>query len=489
MRSFAGSLRDLFGKRSAKRRATRPAPRRLELERLEDRWVPTAPTPQLASAVSGIIFVDHNGTGVFGPGDATIGGVDVTLSTVGSGTYLGKSINASTVTASDGSFSFQNVPAGKYQISIGPIAGYLPGPAALGDVVEPSGVNLINLGVTAGPGTNNNIGVGGLDPNFINWSQFLTSTTSSAFDFAAAGTGKAAASVPFTTNTLGAVSLTTTSSADVIDLSADFSAPDITDTMVQLQTNFGNINLELFDTIAPQTVTNYLNYVTSGRYNNSIFERSTPISSGFGVLQGGSFTVPASGATALPSISDDPPINNEVDLPNTVGTISMAMPNSPNSATSGFFFNLTDNSNSLSPAGQAASGQDTGGFTVFGKVADAASMQVLNAMAAVPTISETIGGGTDTVPLQNYTPQNPNQFPADTTAANYLVVNNAVVLSQNEQLTYSAAVTGTTGIVNVSVTNERLTITPVATGTTTITVTATDQYGSTTQQSFSVTVS
>ena len=48
----------------------------------------------------------------------------------------------------------------------------------------------------------------------------------------------------------------------MIDLSGDFSAPDITDTTVQLpSTNFGNINLQLFDTTAPRTVANYLNYV------------------------------------------------------------------------------------------------------------------------------------------------------------------------------------------------------------------------------------
>jgi len=235
-------------------------------------------------------------------------------------------------------------------------------------------------------------------------------------------------------------------------------------------------------------VTNYLDYINSGSYNNAIFHRLTTVANtGFVVLQGGTFTVPTSNTqTALPTIPTSPPIDNEVNLPNTPGTISMALTSSPNSATDGFFFNITNNTNSLSPQAQPGNG----GFTVFGKIADAASQQVLNALVAVPTSSVTSTDSTQTfpnIPLQSGT--NVTAFPTNTTAANYEVINKAVVLSQNEKLTYSVTNSDTAGtIVTASVAHDQLTLTRVGPGTATITVTATDQYGSTAQTTFTVTV-
>ena len=42
---------------------------------------------------------------------------------------------------------------------------------------------------------------------------------------------------------------------------------------VALHTNFGTINIELDAENAPKTVANFLNYVRSGFYNNTIFHR------------------------------------------------------------------------------------------------------------------------------------------------------------------------------------------------------------------------
>ena len=41
--------------------------------------------------------------------------------------------------------------------------------------------------------------------------------------------------------------------------------------MVRLQTNYGVITLELDSEKAPETVQNFLNYVTSGFYDNTLF--------------------------------------------------------------------------------------------------------------------------------------------------------------------------------------------------------------------------
>ena len=50
-----------------------------------------------------------------------------------------------------------------------------------------------------------------------------------------------------------------------------------------MQTDLGAIDIELFDTVAPLTVANFLNYVNDGDYDGTFFHRSVP---GF-VVQGG----------------------------------------------------------------------------------------------------------------------------------------------------------------------------------------------------------
>src|SRR3989338_5688060 len=54
---------------------------------------------------------------------------------------------------------------------------------------------------------------------------------------------------------------------------------------VSMQTVLGEIDIEVFDTAAPLTVANFMNYVNSGAYNNSFIHRSVP---GF-IIQGGGY--------------------------------------------------------------------------------------------------------------------------------------------------------------------------------------------------------
>ncbi|TVQ60659.1 MAG: hypothetical protein EA378_11270 [Phycisphaerales bacterium] len=129
-------------------------------------------------------------------------------------------------------------------------------------------------------------------------------------------------------------------------------------TLVQVDTSFGTVFIELFDTITPVTVNNFLNYVNRGDYDGSFFHRLVP---GF-VLQGGGFTYDESDPDGAQDIPSDPPIVNEFLLPNIERTIAMAKTADPDSATSQFFFNLDDNTGTLDdPA-------NSGGFTVFGRV-------------------------------------------------------------------------------------------------------------------------
>src|SRR5262249_16675822 len=133
-----------------------------------------------------------------------------------------------------------------------------------------------------------------------------------------------------------------------VDMAAFFDDVDLKQhSMVRFHTSAGNINVELFDDTAPQTVANFLNYVTSNQYDSSIFHR---LPTGF-VLQGGGFSYNED-LRSITSIFNGPSVQNEFDgvnRSNLQGTIAMAkLPadapgGGPNSATNQFFFNLANN--------------------------------------------------------------------------------------------------------------------------------------------------
>ncbi|MCL1860922.1 MAG: peptidylprolyl isomerase [Proteobacteria bacterium] len=127
---------------------------------------------------------------------------------------------------------------------------------------------------------------------------------------------------------------------------------------VKLHTNRGVITLELDQDKAPVTVENFLGYVTSGHYDNTVFHR---VIDDF-MIQGGGFE---------PGMKQKPtraPIGNEADngLKNTRGTIAMARTDDPHSATAQFFINVADNSflDFRAPNSQSW------GYCVFGHVSD-----------------------------------------------------------------------------------------------------------------------
>ncbi|HZN25549.1 MAG TPA: peptidylprolyl isomerase [Burkholderiales bacterium] len=128
--------------------------------------------------------------------------------------------------------------------------------------------------------------------------------------------------------------------------------------MVRLHTNFGAITLELDAERAPETVANFLNYVKSGFYDNTVFHR---VIDGF-MIQGGGFE---RGMKQKPTGS---PIKNEADngLKNEAYTVAMARTSDPHSATAQFFINVADNGflNHTAPTAQGW------GYAVFGRVVE-----------------------------------------------------------------------------------------------------------------------
>ncbi|MDM8566493.1 peptidylprolyl isomerase [Candidatus Halobeggiatoa sp. HSG11] len=141
-----------------------------------------------------------------------------------------------------------------------------------------------------------------------------------------------------------------------------------------MQTNFGNIVIELNAAQAPKSVDNFLRYVKNGFYNGTIFHR---VINNF-MVQGGGFT-----QNYLQKKVRNP-VPNEANngLKNARGTIAMARTGDPHSATAQFFINVTDNS-FLDFKAKTMRGW---GYTVFGKVTE--GMEVVDKIKQVKT-----GGG------------------------------------------------------------------------------------------------
>ena len=140
---------------------------------------------------------------------------------------------------------------------------------------------------------------------------------------------------------------------------------------VRLETEAGNIELELYPEQAPETVRNFLNLTALGLYDTTTFSRVVP---GF-VIQGGKLStregVP-SAAIALRSQKTIP------DEPNKIlherGVLSMARSDEPNSASTHFFI-------LVSPAPQLDST-----FAAFGRVTK--GMEFVDAINKAPVVGE-----------------------------------------------------------------------------------------------------
>lgn len=154
--------------------------------------------------------------------------------------------------------------------------------------------------------------------------------------------------------------------------------------MIILQTNFGDITLELDHEKAPETAANFEQYVRDGFYDGVIFHR---VIDGF-MIQGGGFE-----PGMIPKETREP-IKNEADngLSNQAGTIAMARTMDPHSASAQFFINVSDNT-FLDHTTKTTEGW---GYTVFGKIID--GMDTVNKIKAVST---TMRAGHQDVPVED----------------------------------------------------------------------------------------
>ncbi|SFU38459.1 peptidylprolyl isomerase [Nitrosospira multiformis] len=154
--------------------------------------------------------------------------------------------------------------------------------------------------------------------------------------------------------------------------------------MIRLHTNYGDIMLELDHEKAPVTAQNFIDYVNSGYYDNTIFHR---VIDEF-MIQGGGFE------PGMIQKKTRAPIANEAGngLKNDKYTIAMARTSDPHSATGQFFINVKDNDflNYKSPTAQGY------GYCVFGKVVE--GMDVVDKIKKVKTGTRS---GHQDVPVEN----------------------------------------------------------------------------------------
>ena len=155
---------------------------------------------------------------------------------------------------------------------------------------------------------------------------------------------------------------------------------------VNLETNLGNITIELDKKKAPKTVNNFVKYIQEGHYDKTIFHR---VINGF-MIQGGGFE------KDMKEKATTAPIENEADngLKNKAYTLAMARTSDPHSASAQFFINLVDN-DFLNHSSKTMSGW---GYAVFGKVIK--GMEVVDKISEVATATK---GFHDDVPVKPIT--------------------------------------------------------------------------------------
>ena len=137
--------------------------------------------------------------------------------------------------------------------------------------------------------------------------------------------------------------------------------------MLHENSQFGEIELELFPDQAPKTVAAFLSNVDAGFYDNSSFYRvlkteELPTTTNTGIIQGGMWQTNPSKKATIPGIEHES--TRQSGLTHQSGTLSLARLE-PGSANTEFFICIGDQS----PLDAGRRGTEDGqGYAAFGKV-------------------------------------------------------------------------------------------------------------------------
>lgn len=202
---------------------------------------------------------------------------------------------------------------------------------------------------------------------------------------------------------LQTIRLRSTLNSETTDASVIVDLIKATNSLIRFRstTNTGTTQeyfVEMFNTEAPITVENFVDYSDSGRFENSIIHRSAVSGSNPFVIQGGGFTVEDG---IIRNVAADPAITSEFNTARTNirGTISMAHTGNTNSGTSQWFINLSNNPLNIPP-----DTTDTTGLrhTVFGRVVGNGMTVVdaIHALTEVDLSQETSASALNEVPFR-----------------------------------------------------------------------------------------
>jgi len=282
--------------------------------------------------------------------------------------------------------------------------------------------------------------------------------------------------------------------------------PDITlatkNPKVLLKTNMGDITLELYPEKAPITVKNFLKYVRSRHYENSIFHR---VINNY-MIQGGGYSsdMKKIGGTLAP-------IKNEAanGLENDRGTIAVARTKVIDSGRDQFFINVADN-DFLNHKDKTKKGY---GYAVFGRVT--AGMDIVDKISKVPTSShgQYKNAPVSPVTIESASEVSPEQ-PArnvkdrtlkkkkDTSPPEIIItshqtkgVKGAKIVEKNKRTTITGIVKDNSEVVNLTVNDTKVKVdedgvfradADLKVGENNVAVSATDIFGNTARKAFTI---
>jgi cyclophilin family peptidyl-prolyl cis-trans isomerase len=286
--------------------------------------------------------------------------------------------------------------------------------------------------------------------------------------------------------------------------------PNVPGTIATFNTSKGPIVVALTDPYTPATVANFLSYVNSGEYNDTIFHRSAYFggddTTGLGVggspsnpgniIQGGGYALASDGLDHIATSASPPDEYTTEEFGNLEGTLVMANTGSADTESSEFFFNNTDNTSTFASA--------TAPYTVFGHVLSGES--TVTTIASLNTSATSSGSGTQIA--LNTTVD--GQVQSDTSSPVPLTGLTAYQISRNyavqpNDLVYTYSITTAPGTNYTATSSDPSLVTPVvssdgvltfkygtaaAGGTAVITVTGTTPYdnNTTASETFVVTV-
>lgn len=240
----------------------------------------------------------------------------------------------------------------------------------------------------------------------------------------------------------------------IVELAGRFDDTNLTGTIIKFESVMGTFYAQLFDSLTPNNVTNFLRYADGNLFDNTIIHQNAKNQNGQSLyLVGGGF----GNAPTYTTVPTFPPVLIEPEVSNVRGTLAAAKVGDAQSfSLNQWFVNVRDNTY-LNTA--------DGGYTVFGRIIGD-GMSVVDAMAAVSTYNvDGLNPSFTSTPLRNYT------------LPNLPTTNNTVSFSEigrASKFTYSVTAADPT-LVSAQIIDGRLSLSYIAnrSGTTTVTVRAT----------------